>query len=102
MLDLLDPSILGISSDLRRIALIIILIKAGLSLNLPDLKKVGRPAVLMAFLPACAEIVGADMLYYIFLQKCIVFLFEFFIRIPHNTLIFVDIHIVLYRIKHTS
>lgn len=63
MLDLLDPSILGISSDLRRIALIIILIKAGLSLNLPDLKKVGRPAVLMAFLPACAEIVGADMLY---------------------------------------
>ena len=58
VLDLLDPSILGISSELRRIALIIILIKAGLSLNLSDLKKVGRPAVLMAFLPACFEIVG--------------------------------------------
>ena len=58
VLDLLDPSILGISGELRRIALIIILIKAGLSLNLSDLKKVGRPAVLMAFLPACFEIVG--------------------------------------------
>ena len=58
VLDLLDPSILGISSELRRIALIIILIKAGLSLNLSDLKKVGRPAVLMAFLPACFEIAG--------------------------------------------
>ncbi|MBQ9384296.1 MAG: cation:proton antiporter, partial [Ruminiclostridium sp.] len=57
-LDLLDPSILGISSELRQIALIIILIKAGLSLNLSDLKKVGRPAVLMSFLPACFEIVG--------------------------------------------
>ena len=58
VLDLIDPSILGISSELRRIALIIILVKAGLSLNLSDLKKVGRPAVLMAFVPACAEIVG--------------------------------------------
>lgn len=58
VLDLLDSSILGISGELRRIALIIILIKAGLSLDLSDLKKVGRPAVLMAFLPACAEIVG--------------------------------------------
>ena len=58
VLDLLDPSILGISSELRRIALIIILIKAGLSLDLSDLKKVGRPAALMAFLPACFEIVG--------------------------------------------
>lgn len=57
-LDLLDSSILGISSELRQIALIIILIKAGLSLNLSDLKKVGRPAVLMSFLPACFEIVG--------------------------------------------
>lgn len=56
--DLLDPSILGISSELRQIALIIILIKAGLSLNLSDLKKVGRPAVLMSFVPACCEIVG--------------------------------------------
>lgn len=58
VLDLLDSSILGISSELRQIALIIILIKAGLSLNLSDLKKVGRPAVLMSFVPACCEIVG--------------------------------------------
>ena len=55
-LDFLDPSILGISSELRQMALIIILIKAGLSLNLSDLKKVGRPAMLMAFLPALCEI----------------------------------------------
>ena len=58
VLDLLDPSILGISSELRQIALIIILIKAGLSLNLSDLKKVGRPAVMMSFVPACCEIAG--------------------------------------------
>ena len=58
VLDLLDPSILGISSELRQIALIIILIKAGITLNLSDLKKVGRPAVLMAFVPACFEILG--------------------------------------------
>lgn len=58
VLDLLDSSILGISTELRQIALIIILIKAGLSLNLSDLKKVGRPAVLMSFVPACCEIVG--------------------------------------------
>lgn len=58
VLDLLDSSILGISSELRQIALIIILIKAGLSLNLSDLKKVGRPALLMSFVPACCEIVG--------------------------------------------
>lgn len=58
VLDWLDPSVLGISSELRQIALIIILIKAGLSLNLSDLKRVGRPAVLMAFLPACFEILG--------------------------------------------
>lgn len=57
-LDLLAPSVLNISSELRQIALIIILIKAGLSLNLSDLKKVGRPAVLMSFVPACFEIVG--------------------------------------------
>lgn len=58
VLDMLDPSILGISSELRQIALIIILIKAGLSLDLSDLKKVGRPAVMMAFVPACAEMLG--------------------------------------------
>ena len=49
--NLLDPSILSISSDLRQMALIIILLKAGLSLNLADLKKVGRPAILMSCLP---------------------------------------------------
>ena len=67
VLDLLDPKILGISSELRQIALIIILIKAGLSLNLSDLKKVGRPAVLMSFVPACCEIVG----YVLFAHCCL-------------------------------
>ena len=51
-LNLIDPSILGISADLRQIALVIILTRAGLSLNIADLKKVGRPAVLMCFVPA--------------------------------------------------
>ena len=51
VLNLLDDSVLSISSDLRQMALIIILIKAGLSLNLSDLKKVGRPAILMSFVP---------------------------------------------------
>ncbi len=58
VLNLLDPSILGISSELRKIALVIILIKAGLSLNIEDLKKVGRPAIFMSFLPAVFEIVA--------------------------------------------
>ncbi|HIT65062.1 MAG TPA: cation:proton antiporter [Candidatus Ventrimonas merdavium] len=58
VLDLLDPSILSISADLRQMALIIILLKAGLSLNLGDLKRVGRPAVLMAFVPASFEILA--------------------------------------------
>lgn len=57
-LDMLDASILGISSELRQIALIIILIKAGLSLDIADLKRVGRSATLMSFLPACFEILG--------------------------------------------
>ncbi len=57
-LNWLDESILGISSQLRQIALIIILIKAGLSLNLADLKKVGRPAVMMAYVPASFEILA--------------------------------------------
>lgn len=55
-LNLLDSSILSISTDLRQIALIIILTRAGLSLNIEDLKKVGRPAILMCFVPACFEI----------------------------------------------
>ena len=58
VLNWLDPSILGISADLRKMALVIILIKAGLSLNLKDLKKVGRPALLMAFLPASFELLA--------------------------------------------
>lgn len=58
VLDLLDDSLLGLSADLRQIALLIILLKAGLSLNLADLKKVGRPAVLMACLPASCEILA--------------------------------------------
>lgn len=62
VLNLLDDSILGISADLRQLALIIILTRAGLSLNLDDLKKVGRPAILMCFVPACFEITGMVVL----------------------------------------
>lgn len=58
VLDLLDPSILSISTDLRQMALIIILLKAGLSLNIEDLKKVGRPAIMMSCVPASFEILG--------------------------------------------
>ena len=61
-LNMLDGSILGISADLRQIALIIILTRAGLSLDIQDLKKVGRPAVLMCFVPACFEIMGMILL----------------------------------------
>ena len=58
VLNLIDNSILNISSDLRRIALIIILMRAGLSLDLNDFKKVGRPAIFMCFVPACFEMIG--------------------------------------------
>lgn len=58
VLDLLEPSILSISSELRQMALIIILLKAGLSLNLADLKKVGRPAVMLSCVPASIELLG--------------------------------------------
>lgn len=61
-LNLLDSSILGISADLRQMALVIILIKAGLSLNLSDLKQVGRPALLMSCLPATFEIIAYTLL----------------------------------------
>ena len=57
-LNLVDDSILTISGDLRQIALVIILTRAGLSLNFSDLKKVGRPAILMCFVPACIEMAG--------------------------------------------
>ena len=58
VLNLLDESILGISPELRKIALIIILTRAGLGLDLSGLKKIGRPAVLMCFVPASFEILG--------------------------------------------
>ena len=57
-LNLIDDSMLTISGDLRQIALVIILTRAGLSLNFSDLKMVGRPALLMCFVPACVEMVG--------------------------------------------
>lgn len=62
VLDLIAPSILGISADLRQLALIIILARAGLNLNLKDLKKNGVSAVLMCFVPATAEILGYMLL----------------------------------------
>lgn len=62
VLDLLDPSILSISAELRKMALVIILLKAGLSLNLQDLKKVGRPAIMLSFVPATFEIIGYILL----------------------------------------
>lgn len=61
-LNLIDESILTISGDLRQIALVIILTRAGLSLDLSDLRKVGRPAILMCFVPACAEMLGTILL----------------------------------------
>ena len=62
MLNLLDDSILGISAELRKIALIIILTRAGLGLDLSGLKKIGRPAVLMCFVPASFELIGMILL----------------------------------------
>ena len=62
VLNLLDKSILGISPDLRKIALIIILTRAGLGLDLSGLKKIGRPAVLMCFVPASFELLGMILL----------------------------------------
>lgn len=61
-LNLLDGSILGISADLRKIALIIILTRAGLGLDISGLKKIGRPAVLMCFVPASFELLGMILL----------------------------------------
>ena len=62
VLNLLDDSILGISAELRKIALIIILTRAGLGLDLSGLKKIGRPAVLMCFVPASFELLGMILL----------------------------------------
>ena len=60
--DVLDPALLSISADLKKMAFIIILLRAGLSLDLADLKKVGRPAVLLSFIPATFEIIGYILL----------------------------------------
>ena len=62
VLNLLDPNILAISADLRKIALIIILTRAGLGLDLSALRKLGRPAFLMCFLPATFELIGIVLL----------------------------------------
>lgn len=67
VLNLIDPSILNISADIRQIALIVILIRAGLALDLKDLKKVGRPALLMCFIPATFEMVAVFIFAPIFL-----------------------------------
>lgn len=61
-LNLLSDSLLNISADLRQLALIIILTRAGLSLDVEALKRVGRPAILMCFVPACFEILGMTLL----------------------------------------
>jgi len=58
VLDLISSDILNISSDLRTMALVVILVRAGLSLDISDLKKIGRPAILMAFIPATLEIIA--------------------------------------------
>lgn len=62
VLNLIDNSVLNISTEIRKIALIIILIRAGLKLSFDDLKKVGRPAILMCFLPATFEVLGMVLL----------------------------------------
>ena len=61
-LNMVDDSILSISGDLSQIALVIILTRAGLSLNISDLKKVGRPSILMCFVPACLEMIGTILI----------------------------------------
>jgi len=62
VLNVLDDSILFISADLRQLALIIILTRAGLSMDLKDLKKIGRPALLMSLVPACFEMLGTILI----------------------------------------
>lgn len=61
-LNLLSPALLSLSAELRRFALIVILVRAGLSLNFSDLKRVGRPAILLCFVPASLEILGYTLL----------------------------------------
>ena len=62
VLNLIAPELLNISTDLREIALIVILTRAGLALNINDLKKVGRPAILLCFIPATFEIIATTLL----------------------------------------
>lgn len=61
-LGLLDEKLIGISAELRKIALVIILLSAGMNLKLSDLKKIGRPAALLCFVPACLEMAGTVLL----------------------------------------
>ncbi len=61
-LDLISPEILNISIEIRKIALVIILLRAGLALNINELKQVGRPALLLCFVPACVEMLGFVLL----------------------------------------
>ena len=61
-MDLMAPKLLAISADIRKIALIVILVRAGLTMELGDLKKIGRPAILMTFLPATFEILAVTLL----------------------------------------
>lgn len=67
-LNLIDGAILDVSADLRQIALIVIVLRAGLSLNINDLKKIGRPAALMCFVPACFEICATVIFAPLFLK----------------------------------
>ena len=71
-LSLSDGSILNISSELRQIALVIILTRSGLNLDVESLKKVGRPAILMSFIPAMFEIIGVSVISYFILKISIV------------------------------
>ena len=67
VLNIVDDTLINISSYLRQIALVIILTRSGLSLDINNLKKIGRPAILMCFLPACFEIIGVTIFAPIFL-----------------------------------
>ena len=62
LLNLISPEIISVSADLREIAMIIILVRVGLTLDLKDLKKVGRPAILISFVPATLEIIAVTLL----------------------------------------
>lgn len=68
VLNIVDESLITISSYLRQIALILILTRSGLSLNINNLKKIGRPAILMCFIPACYELIGVLIFAPIFLN----------------------------------